>query len=47
MVGLETSTGMSNPVEEIGLLSEKYRLIYFLDAVSAIGSEYISVRRQY
>ena len=44
MVGLETSTGMSNPVEEIGLLSEKYRLIYFLDAVSAIGSEYISVK---
>jgi alanine-glyoxylate transaminase/serine-glyoxylate transaminase/serine-pyruvate transaminase len=36
-VHCETSTGMLNPVEEIGKIAKKYNLIYILDCVSSIG----------
>ncbi len=48
MVALETSTGMLNPVKEIGQLLSQYqdrRISFFVDAVSAFGSEDIDVTR--
>lgn len=39
MVHHETSTGMLNPVEEVGLLARKYRRRYMVDAISSIGGE--------
>lgn len=43
MVFHETSTGMINPVHEIGELSEKYGKIFFVDSVSAAGGQNIDV----
>ncbi|MBR8836886.1 MAG: alanine--glyoxylate aminotransferase family protein [Stigonema ocellatum SAG 48.90 = DSM 106950] len=48
MVALETSTGMVNPVKEIGQLIGEYqdqKITFFVDAVSAFGSEDIDVTR--
>jgi 2-aminoethylphosphonate-pyruvate transaminase len=47
MVGLETSTGMRNPLAEIGELSKKYKTLFFVDAVSALGSENVSVEQNH
>lgn len=35
----ETSTGMLNPVEEIGILAKKYRKRFLVDAISSLGAE--------
>lgn len=43
MVFHETSTGMINPVGEIGRLAVKYGKIFFVDCVSAAGGEFIDV----
>ena len=43
MVFHETSTGMINPVHEIGELCVKYGKKYFVDAVSAAGGEHVDV----
>ena len=43
MVYHETSTGMINPVHEVGRLCEKYHKIFFADTVSAAGGEYIDM----
>ena len=43
MVYHETSTGMINPVHEVGCLCEKYHKIFFTDTVSAAGGEYIDM----
>ncbi|MBN2395784.1 MAG: alanine--glyoxylate aminotransferase family protein, partial [Candidatus Atribacteria bacterium] len=45
MVFHETSTGMINPVHEIGNLSQKYNKIYHVDAISAVGGEDVNVKR--
>ncbi len=45
MVYHETSTGMINPVNKVGMLARKYNKMYFVDAVSAVGSEYVDVDR--
>lgn len=45
MVALETSTGMVNPVQEVGKLCAKHGVKFFVDAVSALGSEDIEVKR--
>lgn len=39
MVHHETSTGLLNPVEEIGALCKKYGIIYLLDSISGLGGE--------
>ncbi len=43
MVFHETSTGMINPVHQVGLLAKKYGKRYFVDCVSAAGGEHIDV----
>ncbi len=43
MVFHETSTGMINPVGEIGRLARKYNKVFFVDCVSAAGGELIDV----
>ncbi|MFA5334349.1 MAG: alanine--glyoxylate aminotransferase family protein [Candidatus Omnitrophota bacterium] len=39
MVHHETSTGILNPVNEAGRLCRKYKKLYLLDSISAIGGE--------
>ncbi len=43
MVFHETSTGMINPVKEVGKLAEKYNKWYFVDCVSAAAGELIDI----
>jgi 2-aminoethylphosphonate-pyruvate transaminase len=43
MVFHETSTGMINPVREVGELCVKYGKKYFVDSVSAAGGEHVNV----
>lgn len=43
VVALETSTGMVNPIKEIGNLCANYGILFFVDAVSALGAENINV----
>lgn len=43
MVYHETSTGMINPVPEVGKLCRKYGRLFFVDAVSAAGGETIDM----
>jgi len=47
MVYHETSTGMINPVHEVGELVNKYGRKYFVDCVSAIGGENVDVVRDH
>ncbi len=46
MVYHETSTGMINPVEEVGRLAKKYGKLYHVDAISAVGGENVDVTGQ-
>ncbi len=46
MVYHETSSGMINPVYDIGNLCRKHGLVFFVDGVSATASEDIDVVRQ-
>ncbi|MDO5561998.1 MAG: aminotransferase class V-fold PLP-dependent enzyme [Synergistaceae bacterium] len=43
MVYHETSTGMVNPVKEVGALCEKYNKWFYVDSVSAAGGEFVNV----
>ena len=43
MVFHETSTGMLNPVKEVGALCKKYDKWFYVDSVSAAGGENIDV----
>ena len=43
MVFHETSTGMINPVHEVGELSKTYGKIFFVDSVSAAGGQNVDV----
>jgi len=45
MVHHETSTGMINPVHEIGELAQHYNKMYHVDAISAVGGEDVNVKR--
>lgn len=45
MVALETSTGMVNPVHEVGQFCQRYHKVFFVDAVSALGAETLSVKK--
>ncbi len=39
MVHHETSTGILNPIEEIGRLCKRYNVLYLLDSISGLGGE--------
>ena len=39
MVHHETSTGLLNPVEEVGALARKYRRRFLVDAISSLGGD--------
>lgn len=43
MVHHETSTGMLNPIEQVGQLTKKHRLMFMVDAVSSMGAEKIDL----
>jgi 2-aminoethylphosphonate-pyruvate transaminase len=43
MVHHETSTGMLNPIEQIGALLHRYDVDFLVDAVSSLGAEDLSV----
>jgi 2-aminoethylphosphonate-pyruvate transaminase len=48
MVAMETSTGMRNPIRDIGLLlrnQTRKPVAFFVDAVSALGCEPVDVKR--
>ena len=45
MVHHETSTGMLNPINEIGALLARYNVEFCVDAVSSIGAEALSVEQ--
>lgn len=45
MVHHETSTGILNPVYEIGRLCKKHNKLYLLDSISALGGEDLDFRR--
>jgi len=47
MVFHETSTGMINPVHEVGELAVKYKKMYHVDTISAIGGEDVNVKRDH
>lgn len=46
LVAHETSSGMINPVDDIGSLCREYRIKFMVDAVSALGGMDINVVRQ-
>lgn len=41
----ETTTGMLNPLHEVGKLAKKYGKILFVDAISSVGAEKLSMRK--
>lgn len=45
MVHHETSTGMLNPIVEIGKLAKKYKKLFIVDCVSSAGAEKIDVEK--
>ena len=45
MVHHETSTGMLNPIDEVGALLARYKVEFLVDAVSSIGAEALSVEK--
>ena len=44
MVFLETSTGMTNPVKEVGKLCKKYEKMFIVDAVSGLAGDPLNVQ---
>jgi 2-aminoethylphosphonate-pyruvate transaminase len=42
----ETTTGMLNPLDEISKLAKRYGKILFVDAISSVGAEKLSVKEQ-
>ena len=47
MVCHETSTGMLNPVRQVGELTQNYGRRYYVDCISAVGGEDINVVRDH
>ena len=45
MVHHETTTGILNPLDEIGLLAERYRCTFIVDAISSFAGVPIDIRR--
>jgi 2-aminoethylphosphonate-pyruvate transaminase len=47
MVHHETSTGMLNPIEEVGKICKKHKKLFYVDAVSSLGAEYVNVEKNH
>jgi len=47
MVCHETSTGMINPLKEVGFLARKYGKTFIVDGVSAVGGEEVNVEENH
>ncbi len=45
MVHHETSTGMLNPLEKVGLITKKYNKMFFVDSISSAGAEKIDLEK--
>lgn len=45
MVHHETSTGLLNPIDEIGGLCKKYNVLYLLDSISGLGGEELDFKK--
>lgn len=45
MVHHETSTGMLNPIADVGKLSKRYNALFIVDAISSVASEKIELER--
>jgi 2-aminoethylphosphonate-pyruvate transaminase len=45
MVHHETSTGMLNPIYDVGNIATQYNVDFLVDAVSSIGAEYLDLER--
>lgn len=45
MVHHETSTGLLNPIEEVGLLCRKYGALYLLDSISGLSGETLDFKK--
>lgn len=45
MVHHETSTGMLNPLREVGFLARKYKKTFVVDAVSSLGAETVDFKK--
>lgn len=45
MVHHETSSGMLNPVEEVGILAKKFKKRYLVDAISSLGAEKLDLAK--
>lgn len=43
----ETSTGLLNPIEEIGRIAHKHGATYFVDAVSSVGADAIDIEKSH
>ena len=39
----ETSTGVANPIKEIGEIVKEYNALYIVDTVSSLGGDYVDV----
>ena len=47
MVHHETSTGMLNPVEEVGRLAKKFHRRFLVDAISSLGAEPLALEKNH
>lgn len=47
MVHHETSTGMLNPIEAVGRICRKHSKLFYVDAVSSLGAEYVNVEKNH
>jgi 2-aminoethylphosphonate-pyruvate transaminase len=45
MVHHETSTGMLNPISQVGEVTKKHGRLFFVDAISSLGAETVGVER--
>lgn len=45
MVHHETSTGMLNPIDAVGKICKKHDKLFYVDAVSSLGAEYVNVEK--
>jgi|TARA_B110000967_G_scaffold196708_1_gene227610 2-aminoethylphosphonate-pyruvate transaminase len=45
MVHHETSSGLLNPIEEVGMLSKTYNILFIVDCVSSSGAEPIDLEK--
>lgn len=45
MVHHETSTGMLNPIEKIGILAKRFKTLFFTDMISSVSAEKVDLEK--